>query len=201
MLNKHNNIIYKILSVTLVFISILSLSNYYLKEKIVQSELQFYHNQLVSLVKNIRFNNNLLESQKNIFEPKYLNYLGNDKSSLLYIARYDNIPTAVIIKTSAPDGYNGVINFLIAIELNSENNIRYNTISNIKILQHQETPGIGDIIEPEKSKWLQSFYGKNIDNIDIDSITGATITSQAVTRAINKTLLLINNHPELYEIQ
>jgi electron transport complex protein RnfG len=201
MLNKYT-IIYKVLIVTIISISILSISNYLLKNKIQDAELEFYNAQLNSLVKDIKFNNNILQSKISLAIPKYLDYLGNDKSSLLYIAKYNNIPTAVIVKTSTPDGYNGTINLLIAIELQSIINKKsQNTITNIKVLQHQETPGLGDVIEPEKSNWLQAFYNQNIDNLNIDSITGATITSQAVTGAINNALLLINNYPELYENQ
>ncbi len=48
------------------------------------------------------------------------------------------------------EGYAGSIDILIG--LNSSH-----TITGLTILGHRETPGIGDIIEEEKSSWLRNF--------------------------------------------
>jgi len=74
----------------------------------------------------------------------------------------------------------------------------YNTISNIYFYQHGETPGIGDQIESQE--WRQQWVGKKIrneagefklhqrkstqdkdmDEYQIDAISGATVTSVSV---------------------
>jgi len=72
------------------------------------------------------------------------------------------------------------------------------TIQKVKILEQQETPGLGT--NCEKPEFLQRFIGKkpgrndiwnngwflrvDKDGGDIQSISGATITSRAVTKAI-----------------
>jgi electron transport complex protein RnfG len=87
-------------------------------------------------------------------------------------------------------GYNGYIRLLAGIDLNG-------VITGVRVLEHQETPGLGakisEIKPGEKDPWfLKQFIGKSARTIqvkkDIDAITGATISSKAVAEAINKTV-------------
>ncbi|MDA8433333.1 MAG: RnfABCDGE type electron transport complex subunit G [Nitrospiraceae bacterium] len=78
-------------------------------------------------------------------------------------------------------GYSSFINTFIAVDTNF-------TVQKIKVLSHNETPGLGDGIE---DPWfLAQFKGKTIDHLkvikgetkdDIQAISGATISSRAVT--------------------
>ena len=91
-------------------------------------------------------------------------------------------------------GYNGKIDLLIALTLKSSTQGR--EIISVRVTHHEETPGIGDKIEPEISSWIHQFAGKSALDTnwtlfpegDIDAISGATITSRAVTNAIAKVL-------------
>ncbi|MFO7890277.1 MAG: RnfABCDGE type electron transport complex subunit G [bacterium] len=86
-------------------------------------------------------------------------------------------------------GYSSTIKTLVGIDTSG-------TILAIKILSHTETPGLGSKCEEtrsgESSPWFQEqFKGEKASNIavdkdngNIDSITGATITSRAITDAI-----------------
>ena len=71
-------------------------------------------------------------------------------------------------------------------------------IVGIKVISHEETPGYGDKIEEiregEDAHWFTGqFIGKSAsdsialkeDSVDIDAITGATVSSNAVTESIN----------------
>ena len=69
------------------------------------------------------------------------------------------------------------------------------TINNSNILQHKETPGLGDKTDIEKSTWNTQFKGKNPadyslivtkDGGDVDAITAATITSRAYCDAMQR---------------
>jgi electron transport complex protein RnfG len=61
-----------------------------------------------------------------------------------------------------------------------------------RVSRHRETPGLGDAIEVGKSDWIQQFAGAAADSWwrlrrtggDFDRLTGATVTSRAVTAAI-----------------
>ena len=67
---------------------------------------------------------------------------------------------------------------------------------NYEILSHNETPGLGDYANKEKFK--SQFVGKGLENLSvvknlednkhIQAITGATITSKALTKAINEAI-------------
>ncbi len=48
----------------------------------------------------------------------------------------------------------------------------------VRVLEHRETPGFGDILAPE-AEWLGSFQGG-----EVDAVTGATVTSTAVINAV-----------------
>jgi electron transport complex protein RnfG len=78
-------------------------------------------------------------------------------------------------------GYSSYIHILASVDKNF-------VVKKIKILGHAETPGLGD--EIEKDYFLNQFEGKSLDNLvvmkgetkdKIQAITGATISSRAVT--------------------
>jgi len=131
--------------------------------------------------------------------------LGTAIAQKVYRARYDNAPVSAAITTIAPDGYSGNIELLIAINIDG-------TVSGVRALKHQETPGLGDKIEIRKSEWINSFSGKKLANENdsrwqvkkdggmFDQFTGATITPRAVVKAVRNTVSYFNNHQnELFE--
>jgi len=78
-------------------------------------------------------------------------------------------------------GYSSYIHILASVDKNF-------TVQKISVLAHGETPGLGD--EIEKDYFLNQFEGKSADNLivikgetadKIEAITGATISSRAVT--------------------
>ena len=160
--------------------------------------------------KDIKFNNNILESVIYIKNKKLLNYKNYFP---VYIAKYNNEITAIILQTIAPDGYNGNINILVAIKPDF-NNIKASKIINIKVTDHEETPGLGDKADEDKypeysKKWLGLFKNKSLNNPKdsrkwavrkdynnaiIDSWTGATITPRAITKAVYNSLLFFEQN-------
>ena len=69
------------------------------------------------------------------------------------------------------------------------------SIHNISLLEHAETPGLGDKMDKKKSKWSEQFNGKNPANYnllvtkdggDVDAITAATISSRAYADAVDR---------------
>ncbi|MCK5170094.1 MAG: RnfABCDGE type electron transport complex subunit G [Bacteroidales bacterium] len=69
------------------------------------------------------------------------------------------------------------------------------TIHNISVLEHKETPGLGDKMQKSKSNWSVQFNGKNPDNFklkvtkdggDVDAITASTISSRAFCDAVDR---------------
>jgi electron transport complex protein RnfG len=80
------------------------------------------------------------------------------------------------------------------------------TITGIRVLEHRETPGLGDLIEADKSDWILQFNGKSIgapaisgwaikrDGGEFDQLTGASITPRSVINAIRETLLYFDEN-------
>lgn len=131
--------------------------------------------------------------------------LGSAKPVNIYRARKNNKNVAVIINSVAPDGYNGNIELLVAINLNG-------TLAGVRVIHHKETPGLGDAIEEKRSDWITKFKQLSLTNPDkkgwsvkrdggeFDQFTGATITPRAIVKAVYNTLLYYkNNRDKLYE--
>ena len=95
----------------------------------------------------------------------------------------------------SPAGYSGAIDMMVGIS-----SVK-NELTGMRILKHSETPGLGALAVKE------SFYGKydgrkllslNVVRAspgenDIEAITGATITSRAVTNAVNEAIRWYND--------
>jgi len=69
------------------------------------------------------------------------------------------------------------------------------TIHNTAVLEHKETPGLGDKMDKKKSDWPNQFQGLKIeengievkkDGGSVDAITAATISSRAFCDAVNR---------------
>tara|TARA_R110002072_G_scaffold31735_5_gene97548 strand:+ start:30055 stop:30621 length:567 start_codon:yes stop_codon:yes gene_type:complete len=91
---------------------------------------------------------------------------------------------------STPNGYNGKIRFWLATTLDGE-------IIGVRVIEHQETPGLGDKLDLDVSDWVLGFNGasltthtfdvKKFDG-DFDQFSGATITPRAVIVAMAEEL-------------
>lgn len=117
--------------------------------------------------------------------------LGNPTAEPAYQARLSGQLNAVLLPVTA-SGYAGPIKLLVAISADGR-------LLSSKVLQQQETPGLGDKLERQHSPWLQGFDGKSLsdgevswtlraENGQIDQIAGATVTSRAATDALQRAL-------------
>jgi len=99
----------------------------------------------------------------------------------------------VILPAVAPDGYSGDIRLLIGVD-------RGGLVTGVRVLEHHETPGLGDPIEARRSDWIHRFTGLSLgrpplaqwrvkkDGGMFDQFTGATITPRAVVGAVRRAL-------------
>lgn len=129
-------------------------------------------------------------------------YLGSEKPVTVYRARKAGQPVALILNPVAPDGYNGDIRILIGILYDG-------SISGVRVLQHRETPGLGDAIEDRRSNWIYMFEQKSLADPDskqwrvkrdggiFDQFTGATITPRAIVKAVHKTLQYVQINKQM----
>jgi electron transport complex protein RnfG len=95
---------------------------------------------------------------------------------------------AYIIPAEQP-GYEGTLHVLVAVGIDGK-------VIDYKITAHKETPGLGD--KAANEPFRKQFWGKTKDQLEvvkdpsktdkIQALTGATITSKAVTEAVKKAL-------------
>ena len=168
------------------------------EERIADNELQALLHSLHELVPPRLHDNPLSENTIIVHDPELL---GSKKPITIYQARKYGKPVAVILAPTAPDGYNGDIKLLVAID-------QYGLLMGVRIVGHRETPGLGDAIEIERSNWVEGFNGYARDNPGslgwrvekdggiFDQFTGATITPRAVVKAVYKTLQYFEAHKE-----
>ena len=104
-------------------------------------------------------------------------------------------PVGYVVTSTSNDGYGGAITVSVGIQSDG-------TVSGIEFLTLAETAGLG--MNAQKPEWKAQYGGKNVDAFavtkngasadnEINAISGATITSNAVTRAVNAAVYFAKN--------
>ncbi|MFY8325909.1 electron transport complex subunit RsxG [Pseudoalteromonas sp. ZZD1] len=113
---------------------------------------------------------------------------------IVYRARKNGEPVALVMRHVTPKGYSGDIELLTAVFANGD-------IAGVRVTKHEETPGLGDKIEIKKSPWITVFNDKTVlgenderwavkkDGGSFDQFTGATITPRAVVGSVKHAVL------------
>ncbi|MCP5325774.1 MAG: electron transport complex subunit RsxG [Oceanospirillaceae bacterium] len=162
---------------------------------------------LYQLVPASEVDNDLLHDTLDLHGPAaakqfHLNLLGPIKDdAVAYLARKNGQIHTVILPITAPDGYTQEIRLLVGIRADG-------SLSGVRVVEHKETPGLGDKIELKKSPWLLGFSDKSLlnpeiehwkvkkDGGDFDQFTGATITPRAVVLAVRRSLEFFDKHKD-----
>lgn len=122
--------------------------------------------------------------------------LGQSTEHTVYRARLKGQPSAAVVEAIAPDGYAGRIRLILAISSDQK-------LLGVRVIEHKETPGLGDYIDPRKDKqkanpWISQFTQLTLSDLtetdwrvrkdggQFDSRTGATITPRAIVKAVHK---------------
>jgi electron transport complex protein RnfG len=172
--------------------------------RIADAERRAAQQALFEVVPQSRHNNDLL-SDTLVVSAADAAALHMSDPALIHVARQDGEPVALLISSSAPDGYSGAIKFLVGINVDG-------SIAGVRVLKHAETPGLGDKIELAKNPWILGFDGKSLTNPtvenwsvkkdggDFDQFAGATITPRAVVKQTRQVLQYVQEHrEELFE--
>jgi len=171
---------------------ILATTNELTYERIEQSEREAAQRALLEIIPLERHDNDMLMDVQPVPEQFWAT-LGLKKGGNIHIARDQGQPVAAIIPAVTPKGYSGDISMIIGINFNG-------SIAGVRVVEHRETPGLGDKVDLKKSDWILSFNGKSLVNPqasgwkvkkeggDYDQFTGATITPRAVINQVLKTL-------------
>jgi electron transport complex protein RnfG len=158
-----------------------------LTESKIEAERRDHALRAVStMLSGMRYDNDLLATAQRID-------VAGLENATAYTARRDGQAVALVMDVVTPQGYSGDIRLLVAIHAEGQ-------VLGVRVLEHRETPGLGDRIESGKSDWLRQFEGKSLGDPPaedwapdrrggaFDTVTSATITSSAVTDAVKRVL-------------
>ena len=180
---------------SLVFTALMA-GSYSLTQEIVQKNEELARSQLIAQTLPAgSYDNNLLADTRQLSQEDSRR-LGSDKPASIYLAKKEGKAVAAVLEAVAPDGYAGKIQLLVAVTAAGE-------VLGVRVLSHQETPGLGDYIDAAKSNWIRQFEGKSLASTEIerwkvkkdggvfDSNAGATISPRAVVGAVKRTLAYV----------
>ena len=100
-----------------------------------------------------------------------------------------------VINSLSNDSYGGAVKVSVGLDADG-------VITGVGIREINDTPGLG--LKAKEPDFLNQYTGKQVDSLvvtktgassdnEIDSISGATITSSAVTNAVNAALYYLHN--------
>lgn len=165
---------------------------------IAQAEQAAAQKALLEILPAHTHDNQLLEDTLPVL-AHWQSQLHTEPQAKIFRARQGEAVVAVIVPTTAPDGYSGKIKMIVGVN-------RDKTLAGVRVLTHTETPGLGDKIELKKSTWILNFNGLHLttenqsqwavrkDGGTFDQFTGATITPRAVIKQVKNTLQFVDQN-------
>ncbi|TDQ59117.1 electron transport complex protein RnfG [Mesocricetibacter intestinalis] len=177
--------------VALICATLSSAIHFLTKDKVEEVIARQQQELLLQVIPQRYFDNDLLSSCVRSDNPQF---------GKIYIAEQRDKISAYAFETTAPDGYSGNIRLLVGITPAGE-------VLGVRVIEHHETPGLGDKIELRISHWILSFNNKKIsaDNLSdwavkkdggkFDQFSGATITPRAIVNQVKRAALMILEQP------
>lgn len=166
------------------------------RERIAAARAQAERDALAMVLPAGNYDNDPLADRITVVAPRWL---GSDRPLSVWRARRDGAPAALVLEAVARDGYAGPIELRIGVDAAGR-------ITGVRVVAHQETPGLGDAIDAARSDWILGFAGRALgqpsadrwtvrrDGGEFDQFAGATITPRAVVRAVRRTLEYVQVH-------
>lgn len=157
---------------------------------------------LNDIVPRDQYDNDLLSDTLALddqFNRQLLGPIADD--AVIHLARREGKVHTAIIPAVAPDGYTTQISLIIGVRADG-------SLAGVRVIEHKETPGLGDKVDLKKSGWILGFNDKSLlnppqdgwnvkkDGGEFDQFTGATITPRAVVRAVKNALTFFQQHKQ-----
>lgn len=148
------------------------------KEPIAKAKAEKVNNAIKAVLPE--FDNNPSE------KPQTVSIDGGELT--LYRAFKGEEAVGTAVKTFSKNGFGGTIELMVGF-------MPDNSIHRIAVISHNETPGLGDKIDPAKSNFCVQFEGKSPEQFrlsvkkdggDVDAITASTISSRAYCDAVQR---------------
>lgn len=172
--------------------SLIGITHLLTKDRIAAQQAMKLKQTLNEVIPPQLYDNTLLDDCIEVPDPAQ----GHKIMQRVYRARLDGMPVALAIESTAPNGYSGDIHSIVGVDTQGE-------VLGVRVLDHKETPGLGDKVDLAVSDWILSFTGKHYtednttqwqvkkDGGQFDQFTGATITPRAVVGNVASTLAYV----------
>lgn len=139
--------------------------------------------QLASVLPADAYDNDPLADRTTVTQP---DAFGTREPVIVLRGRLGGKPSAVVVDAVA-QGYAGPIRLLVGVRYDGG-------VAGVRIVEHAETPGLGDVFATDGGRWLGGFRGRGADahwsvakdGGDFDQFAGATITPRAIVAAVRK---------------
>jgi Na+-translocating ferredoxin:NAD+ oxidoreductase subunit G len=195
--NRRNALI--LLGIVLLGLAILAPINSLTREIVIKREEEEKMRVISQILPAELYDNRLLRDTVKV--PPDQELLHTRNRTIAYRARLKGAPSAVVFEMVAPDGYSGNIFLILAVKENG-------SVAGVRVLNHDETAGLGDYIEIAKSNWIKIFGGTSLSNTSsalwevrkdggrFDFVSRATLSARAIVHAVHRALDYYRAHKE-----
>ena len=195
MLNKRFSGTYLLALVVMVAVASLTSSEFWTREARTQAQQEKIEQSLITVAPITDYDNNPQQ------EKQYRLYDG--KTYIAYPFTKDGELAGYVIQNETYSAYNGLLKVLVGLR-------RDGTSSGVRVVQHRETPGLGDRIEPQNNPWILQLEGSAVDKRSwqlqkdgglVANLTGATVTARATLNSAHEALLYFTQDLEYSDAQ
>jgi electron transport complex protein RnfG len=195
--NQRNALI--LVFVVLLGLAVLAPINHLTREIVIKREEEEKMRVINQILPQDLYDNRLLRDSVKV--PPDPDLLHTRNRTVAYRARLKGEPSAVVFEMVAPDGYSGNIFLILAVKENG-------AVAGVRVLSHNETPGLGDYIEILKSNWIRIFGDTSLANTSdarwevrknsgrFDYVTRATVSARAIVHAVHRALKYYRSHKQ-----
>ncbi|MDA3845803.1 MAG: RnfABCDGE type electron transport complex subunit G [Vallitaleaceae bacterium] len=173
-------------AITVIAGTLLGITNEVTKAPIIEAQKAKTQDALANVFENADFGDEIALDAALITEYPFV--------SSYYEATINNELAGYAFKVVTSEGYGGNIEFIVGLSIEGH-------ITGIDIIKQAETPGLGaKAAEPEfkdqyidkKTEVLTVVKNDAPGDLEISAISAATITSKAVTNAVNQVITYYN---------
>jgi len=192
MTNQRDNVRYTLIAfilLAIVSLIILKTVSSHTKDIIAENKLLVTRKIFDDIIP-AEYTNDIFNDTIVVLDPAYL---GSNQTVTIYRIRNNEIPVGVLIHPVIAKGYKSDIELGISISTQG-------IITGVRIINENETEGLGNQINQKKTNWIMMFTGKSYENLPRDQwlvksdngyfnqVSGATITSRSVINRVRNTL-------------
>ena len=169
--------------VVMIAVASLTSSELWTREERMQAEQEKIKQALIAVAPIADYDNNPLQEKQH--------HQHNGKTYIAYPFTKNHRLAGYVIQNETQSAYNGLLRLLVGMRHDG-------SCSGVRVVQHRETPGLGDRIEPRHNRWILSLKGLTMDNSSwqlekdggtVANLTGATVSARATLNTAHEALL------------